>query len=106
MDRQPDDDRDHGEEGEQAPHAGHQRRDQHPLGRVAPPAARERRMTVRPAVFVRHQPTTGGGAIASATLKVSRRLRSAVFEKIVIPMFTIWTIPESTIIAPKIPRAM
>ena len=34
------------------------------------------------------------------------RRRSAVFVKIVIPIFTIWTIPESTIIAPKIPRAM
>jgi hypothetical protein len=53
-----------------------------------------------------HQLATGGGAIASATANVSRRRRSAVFVKIVIPMLTIWTIPESTIIAPKIPRAM
>jgi hypothetical protein len=29
-----------------------------------------------------------------------------VFVKIVMPMLTIWTIPETTIIAPKIPRAM
>ncbi len=56
--------------------------------------------------LVRHQFVTGGGAIASATLSVSCRLRSAVLLKIVMPMFTIWTIPERTIIAPKIPRAM
>ena len=56
--------------------------------------------------LVRHQFATGGGAIASATLSVSCRLRSAVLLKIVIPMFTICTIPERTIIAPKIPRAM
>ena len=30
----------------------------------------------------------------------------AVFVKIVRPMLTIWMIPETTIIAPKIPRAM
>jgi hypothetical protein len=47
-----------------------------------------------------------GGAIALATLSVSRRRRSIVFVQIVMPMFTIWTIPEMTIIAPKIPRAM
>jgi hypothetical protein len=29
-----------------------------------------------------------------------------VLVKIVAPMLTIWTIPERTIIAPKIPRAM
>ncbi len=50
--------------------------------------------------------TCSGGAIASATFSVSRRRRSWVFVKMVMPMLTIWTIPETTIIAPKIPRAM
>src|SRR4051794_5873738 len=116
VDRQPDDDRDHGEEGEQAADPCHQRRDQHPLARVADPAARDagRARTeggrVLPAlafsVVSGHQLATGGGAIASATLRVSLRRRSGVSVKIVMPTFTIWTIPERTIIAPKIPRAM
>ena len=112
MDRQPDDDGHDDEEDEQAAEPRHQRRDQHALLRVSLPAARDRRRPLlglagRPvAALVRHQPATGGGAIASATFRVSRRRRSAVFVKTVIPMLTIWTIPESTIIAPKIPRAM
>ena len=47
-----------------------------------------------------------GGATASATLRVSWRRRSFVSVKIVMTTFPIWTMPESTIIAPKIPRAM
>ncbi len=106
MDRQPDDDRDHGEEGQQASDARNQRRDQHSLTRMTNPAARDLRRRRGALALLAHQPVTGGGAIASATLSVSSRRRSAVFVKIVIPMLTICTIPESTIIAPKIPRAM
>ena len=48
-----------------------------------------------------------GGAITSASRMVSRRRRSWVLRSmIVIPMLTIWTMPDTTIIAPKIPRAM
>ena len=47
-----------------------------------------------------------GGAITSASRSVSRLRRSWVFVIIVIPMLIIWTMPESTIIAPKTPRAM
>ena len=106
MHGQPDDDRDHGEEREQPADAGDERRDQHPLLRVANPAARKWRPPAVAAVAaLRHQLITGG-ATASATLRVSSARRAAVFEKIVMPMLTIWTIPETTIIAPKIPRAM
>ena len=106
MDRQPDDDEDDREEGEQAADPRHQRRDQHSLARVALPAARDGPTLLLLVLgLVGHQFATGGGAIASATLSVSCRLRSAVLLKIVIPMFTICTIPERTIIAPKIPRA-
>ena len=104
MDRQPHDDEDDGEEGEHPADPGHERRDEHPLARVPDPAARDLRGAVVSAV-VGHQVATGGGAIASATTSVSRRRRSAVFVAIVIPMLIIWTIPERTIIAPKIPRA-
>jgi starvation-inducible outer membrane lipoprotein len=112
VDREPDDDRDDGEEGDQAAEAGHQRRDQHPFAGVPDPAARNSGRAAAEIAGVlfpfplAHQPVTGGGAIASATRSVSRRRRSAVFVKIVMPMLTIWTIPETTIIAPKIPRAM
>src|SRR5512133_821761 len=110
VDRQPDDHRHDDEEDEQASEPRHQRRDQHALARVALPAAWNLGncpvAPARPVVALAHQPATGGGAIASATLRVSRRRRSAVFVKTVMPMFTIWTIPERTIIAPKIPRAM
>src|SRR5439155_25571362 len=107
VDGEPDDDRDHHEERDQAADAGHHRRDQHPLVWVPDPAAREGRYPVRrPALSHRAHVATGGGAIASATTSVSWRRRSAVFVKIVMPTLTIWTIPDATIIAPKIPRAM
>jgi hypothetical protein len=77
----------------------------HPPARDSRRRATEVGRVLFPLAFA-HQLATGGGAIASATANVSRRRRSAVFVKIVIPMLTIWTIPESTIIAPKIPRAM
>src|SRR5207237_611179 len=107
-------DRHHGEECGQAADSRHQRRDQHPLAWVAHPAPRHARrpggkvgrVLAALSLAIRHQPATGGGAIASATLSVSRRRRSAVFVKIVRPTLTIWTMPEATIIAPKIPRAM
>ena len=47
-----------------------------------------------------------GGAITSASRIVSRRRRSCVSLTMVIAMLTICTMPEITIIAPKIPRAM
>ena len=74
-------------------------------GGCARPAARDpgRR---RCAGVARLSSSLTGGATASATRSVSRRRRSAVSVNIVMPMFTIWTIPETTIIAPKIPRAM
>src|SRR5207247_9510733 len=100
VDREPDDDRDDGEERKQGAETGDPRRDQHPLARVPRPADRGALGRAR---VVAH---ATGGAIASATSRVSRRLRSVLSVKIVMPMFTICTIPESTIIAPKIPRAM
>ena len=103
MDRQPDDDEDDREERNQPADAGNERGDQHPLGWMPRPAARNAGV-LGPALVVRHPLT--GGATASATFRVSRRLCSAVSLNIVRPMLTIWMIPETTIIAPKIPRAM
>src|SRR5207248_3153034 len=108
VDREPDDDRDDDEERDHPSDPGHQRRDQHPLPRMPDPAARQGRRPIGGTVAAGRaaHDATGGGAIASATTSVSRRRRSAVFVKIVIPTLTTWMIPEPTIIAPKIPRAM
>ena len=103
MDREPDDDEDHREEGEQAAEPGHERRDQHPLSRMSGPAPGEDG-AFGPLLVATHPLT--GGATASATFSVSRRRRSAVLVNMVSPMFTIWTIPDATIITPKTPRAM
>ena len=65
-----------------------------------PPGKPQEGAAADPAL-VRHQPVTGGGAVASATFRSHGA--GAVFVKTVIPMLTIWTIPESTIIAPKSP---
>ena len=108
VDRKPHDDRDDREEGDEPAQACDERGDQHALPRMASPAARDaflQRGVVAVGV-VRTAHALAVGAIASATMRVSRRLRSVVSVKIVMPMFTICTIPDSTIIAPKMPRAM
>ena len=78
VDRQPDDDEDDGEEGDQPADARDERRDQHPLRRVARPSRAGRGVVLFgcPRSSAIAQSRSSGGATASATCSVSRRRRS------------------------------